>query len=73
MEKRGFGPPAQYGYQQYPVQQPNYDQPVPYQQPEPAPVEEKKSSKLAQFGKNYGKTFVNATAWYLQVVKPTNI
>ena len=74
-EKGVFGPPAQYGYQQYPgqyqqqppQQQPNYSQPLPYQQAEPVPVqEEKKTSKLGQFGKNYGKTFVNATAWYFE-------
>ena len=79
-EKAMYGPPAQYGYQQYPgqyqQQQPNYGQPVPYQQPEQVPVqeEEKKTSKLGQFGKNYGKTFVNATAWYFcNFVKLTNI
>jgi len=73
-EKRGYTP--QYGYpgQQYPDQQysqPMYGQPVQqYQSPQPVPQqevpvqqEEKKQSKLGQFGKNYGKTFVNATAW----------
>jgi hypothetical protein len=64
-----FGAPPPYDYQQqapqYPQQQ--YAQP-PYGQqqydPQPMPIqEEKRPSKLAQFGKNYGKTFVNATAW----------
>jgi hypothetical protein len=48
-------------------QQPVYQQPPQqqYQQQAPPPQqqEEHHESKLAQFGKNYGKTFVNATAW----------
>jgi hypothetical protein len=74
-DKAPYAPHPQYGYQQYPGQQqyppPNYGQAAPYQaQPqEPAPVvvqqqqQPQKHSKLADFGKNYGKTFVNATAW----------
>jgi hypothetical protein len=78
-EKGAYGaPPVQYGggggyypgqpYVQQQQQQPMYGQPVQYQ-PQPVvqqqePVkEEKKQSKLGEFGKNYGKTFVNATAW----------
>lgn len=68
-EKRVAYPPPQapYGYQQYPPQQyPGYGQPQYQPQPQPQPQEvapENKSSRLGEFGKNYGKTFVNATAW----------
>ena len=66
-------PYQQYGGGGYPGQ-PQYQQPV-YQQsqyqaaqPQPAPVQQEEhkqgGGKLASFGKNYGKTFVNATAWY---------
>jgi hypothetical protein len=66
--------PSQYGYpggQQQQYQQPpqQYNQNPPYAQGQyqpPAqqqPEEQKQPSKLAQFGKNYGRTFVNATAW----------
>ena len=41
-------------------QMPQQQQQQQQQQPE-----EKKTSKLGQFGKNYGRTFVNATAWYI--------
>lgn len=65
-EKRAYPPPAPYESQKYPEQHqfqpPMYGQPQ-YQEPQPAQQEEKKSGKLGQFGKNYGKTFVNATAW----------
>ena len=72
-EKDVYGPPApQYGYpgQQY-SQQPMYGQPVQqYKDPQavqqlPVQQEEKKPSRFKEFGKNYGKTFVNATAWYI--------
>jgi LAS seventeen-binding protein 1/2 len=67
--EKSLAPPAPAPYQ-YPGQY----QPAPYQPPmaqqqQPMPVQEapaqegQKSSKLGQFGKNYGKTFVNATAW----------
>lgn len=74
MEKgAAYGPPAQYGGypgQQY-NQQPMYSQPVqqyqpPFQQqqqPMPVQQQENKQSRFSEFGKNYGKTFVNATAW----------
>lgn len=74
-EKGVYPPPAQYGYpgaqaqyQQTP-QQPMYGAPAPYQAPPPQqqqmeqPPPEKKPSRLGEFGKNYGRTFVNATAW----------
>jgi len=60
--------PYQYPGQYAPVYaqpQPQYQQPQQYQQPPPPQQQEeqKQPSKLSQFGKNYGKTFVNATAW----------
>ena len=66
-EKALYPPPTQYGgypgvQQQY--QQPTYGAPAPYQAPPPEQQpEQKKPSRLGEFGKNYGKTFVNATAW----------
>jgi hypothetical protein len=63
-QQYGGGYPGQQ-YQQPVYQQPQYVAPQP--QPAPAQQEEQKhqgGGKLAQFGKNYGKTFVNATAWY---------
>ena len=62
----GYNPGQPYGQpqQQPQQQQPMYGQPVPYQPQQQEPVkEDKKQSKLGEFGKNYGKTFVNATAW----------
>lgn len=77
-----YPPPAQYGYpgaqaqyQQQP-QQPMYGAPAPYQAPPPQqqqmeqPPPEKKPSRLGEFGKNYGRTFVNATAWLASPVVP---
>jgi len=68
----------QYGYgQQYgepppPSQQYNSNPPfaqgqyqAPQQQDQQPQQEESKGSRLANFGKNYGRTFVNATAWYV--------
>ena len=71
-EKGAYPPPTQYGgypgtqhqYQPPPQQQPMYGAPAPYQAPPPQQQpEQKKPSRLGEFGKNYGKTFVNATAW----------
>jgi hypothetical protein len=60
---RGAGYPGGYQQPQYAPQYVQPQQPAP--QPAPQPVqEEKQQGKLAAFGKNYGKTFVNATAWY---------
>jgi len=58
----GAGYPGGYQQPQYAPQYVQPQQPAP--QPTPQPVqEEKHQGKLAAFGKNYGKTFVNATAW----------
>jgi hypothetical protein len=72
---QGGGYPGQ--MQQAPVYaQPvaQYQQPPPpqqYQQPPPQQQQpqEHQPSKLSQFGKNYGKTFVNATAWYSRLLQ----
>jgi len=74
-EKGGYGPPGYQAYppppQQYPgaMYQPAPYQPGPYQQPPPQqpPPQEHKESRFGKFGKEYGKTFVNATAWYFVI------
>jgi len=74
------GPP-QYGYgQQYGQPPPSSQQynpnppfaqgqyQAPQQQEQQPQQEESKGGRLANFGKNYGRTFVNATAWYVPLV-----
>jgi hypothetical protein len=64
-----YASPQQYA-PTYVQPQPQYQQPAPQQVEQPPPQQqEHKSSKLGQFGKNYGKTFVNATAWYVSLVR----
>jgi hypothetical protein len=56
-------PPQQYPGAMY---QPTQYAPAPYQQaaPQQQPPPEQKESRFGRWGKNYGRTFVNATAWY---------
>jgi hypothetical protein len=73
VDKAAYGPPQYQPYpQNYPPPAQQYPGPsyAPQYQPmlpppeQQMPQEQPKESKLGRFGKNYGKTFVNATAWY---------
>jgi hypothetical protein len=57
----GGGYPGQLYYQQQTQYQASQSQPAPVQQEE---QKQYGGGKLASFGKGYGKTFVNTTAWY---------